>query len=377
MTRRTETGAPLSLRALNRATLARQGLLERRGAKPAAAIAQLAGLQAQYSPSPFIALWTRVRDFSIEDLNGALERREVVKASLMRNTLHLVAADELEVYDVAVAATRSPIWQGRARKLGIDWDALHDAALRYVEDQPRTLDEIRDFVVARVPGTKDRWEAWQLISSRGGLVHVPPSGTWRFHGAARYTSRRSWLQGGSDHPDEETALDAIVRRYVAAYGPIALSDLARWLGERRMPRLRASLNRLEPDLVHFRDDADRDVLDLRDAEWPAEDVPAPVRFLARWDSALIGYDRRARILPEPLVSAVVKKNADFLPTVLVDGFVAAVWRIEREKTRALLTIRALAPLAKDTRRDIEAEGDALLRFAEPDAGAYALGVELV
>ena len=144
-----------------------------------------------------------------------------------------------------------------------------------------------------------------------------------------------------------------------------------------MPRLRAALDRLEPDLVHFRDDTDRAVFDLRDAPRPAEDVPAPVRFLPRWESALIGYDRRARILPEPLVPAVVKKNADFLPTVLVDGFVAAVWRIEREKTRAILRVHAFARLGKDVRREIEGEGEALLRFAEADAADYAVEVEQV
>jgi hypothetical protein len=196
---------------------------------------------------------------------------------------------------------------------------------------------------------------------------------WRFHGPARYTSRRRWRPTPSE-PDPEEAFVATVRRYVAAYGPVALADFQRWSGERRRARVRAAVAAIEPELRRYRDNAGRDLIDLARASVPDPDTDAPLRFLPRWDSAIIGYDDRDRILPHRHAAAVVKKNGDFLPTVLTDGFVAATWSTARSKERATLEVQPLEPLAAKERDEIEAEGARLLAFIEPDATAREVQV---
>jgi hypothetical protein len=183
----------LSDRALNRALLARQFLLERARVTPVAAIERLAGLQAQWSPAPYIGLWTRLTRFVIEDLERALTERTVVKATVMRGTLHLLSAREFPFYATATAAARGDLWRNPKLEAGIDLDQLEARLLRYTAMTPRTFDELAELIADAAPGDRDRqrYLIRRLVFNRGAVVHTPPSGTWRHFASASSSRRRS------------------------------------------------------------------------------------------------------------------------------------------------------------------------------------------
>ena len=369
--------ADLTLRQLNRTTLARQGLLERLTGPVPDAIADLAGLQAQHANSPYIALWSRLTDFAIEDLVKALDDRSVIKATLMRSTLHLVAATDYPALEAATRGPRTEGWAPTIKRAGIDAEGLHERMLAFART-PRTLDELEAFVeddTARgakgasladhAPGGVTR-VAFRIASARGGLVHVPPSGHWRSHGKARYVAARDWIDG-LEVPDEEPALDQSLIRYLRAYGPASVADFGRWFGQRRVSRTRAAVERLGDRLVRLRDETGRELMDLADLDITGGDELAPVRFLARWDSLLVSYDARLRLLPDEYRPAVYKKNADILATFLVDGFVAGTWTSETAKGVATIELRPLQQIGKVDRQGLIDDAERLIRFIEPEA----------
>ena len=360
-----------SLRELNRATLARQALLERVRGPVATVVGRLAGLQAQHADPPYIALWSRRASHTIADLEAALLDRSVVKATLMRSTLHLVAATDYPAYDAATAEARVANWRATARRVGVDVEKLHASLLKYC-DEPRTVAEMEPWIEKRAPGLGSaapagvRNTAFRAASAGGGLVHVPPSGLWRSHGKPRYVAARSWL-GGLDAPSPDDALRIAVERYLVAYGPASIADIGKWLGRPRLPRIKAAVAALGERIVQSKAEDGRALVDIAGSPLPSPDQPAPPRFLSRWDSALIGYDVRDRILPAGHTAAVAKANADFLPTFLVDGFVAGLWSIETRGDEAVLRLEPFAKLSAADRRALEDEGEGLARFHEPDA----------
>jgi hypothetical protein len=367
----------ITLRVLNRTTLARQGLLERlRGPVPDA-IGRLAGLQAQHANSPYIALWSRLADFEIADLVDALDDRSVVKATLMRSTLHLVHAADYPVLEGATRGSRIQNWAPTVRRAGIDDRALHEHLLAFA-GTPRTLAELEAFaeedaaagsegssLADHAPGGVAR-VAFRIASARGGLVHVPPSGHWRSHGKARYVSAGVWLPNVA-FPDEEPALEEALVRYLRAYGPASVADFGQWFGQRRVSQSKAAVERLGDRLVRLRGEGGRELLDLADANLASGDEPAPVRFLARWDSLLVSYDARLRMLPDEYRPAVYKKNADILATFLVDGFVAGTWTWEVAKGIAAIDLQPLQSIGPRVRTDLTGEAERLIRFVEPEA----------
>ena len=367
----------LSTRRLNRATLERQGLLERHTGGVAAAIGQLAGLQAQHANQPYIALWSRLDDLAIADLQGALERRSIVRATVMRMTIHLVASVDFAAYDGAVAAQRMATWTSSARKAGVDLAELHGSLLAYCSE-PRTgaemethLDTIApDTVLATVAPGSVPHVAFRIASTGGGLVHVPPSGFWGQHGKPRYVGAAEWLGERGAPIDPDAARKTAVLRYLGAYGPASVTDIGKWFGLLRVGVLRATIEQLGDRLRSRLGDDGRDLLDLADASVPREDRVAPVRFLSRWDSVLISYDQRERILPAAHRAAVAKKNGDILPTFLVDGFVAGLWSVTRAKGAATLELTPFGRVGAADRRALEEEGERLVRFVDADANSH-------
>jgi hypothetical protein len=365
----------LSERVLNRTTLLRQSLLERTDTSLAVAIRRLAGIQAQHSNASHVALWSRVAGFESSKLERVLERRTVVKATTIRSTLHLVAARDYPAFDAASAVPRVEVWRANARRAGVDVADLHRRLLEYAAE-PRTVDDIEALIESVGPGTKAAIAptgvtraAFRLVTAHGGLVHVPPSGFWGEHRAPRYVAARTWLRH-AESPTAAEALQTLLRRYLGAYGPASLADFGRWCGDRKLPRLRKALDGLGEEIRHVRAADGRDLIDLANAPVATGDEDPPTRFLSRWDTVIIGYDDRSRILPPKLAPVVLKKNADIAATFLVDGFVGGTWTSETVKGEGVLRMSPLVKVSKRDRTALEDEGERLVRFVERDAARH-------
>jgi hypothetical protein len=333
---------------------------------------------------PYIALWSRLDAFERAALETALLERTVVRATLMRSTLHLVAATDFPVFDAAVRGARMAVWGSTARKTGTDLTALHAALLDFCPE-PRTVEEMeghletvvsRDAVLAGVPGGV-RHGLFRMASAGGGLVHVPPSGSWGEHGRPRYVAARAWLRepaGADEPPDAAHATAGAVERYLGAYGPASQEDVAKWLGQPRVGVLREAVAVLADRLTSRSMQGGAPLLDLVDRTVPDGDRPAPPRFLARWDSVLIGYQARERILPPAHRAAVIKKNGDFLPTFLVDGWVAGLWSVETRRGAATIRLEPFGTLTRRVTAGLEEEADRLVRFIAPEAQQWSVEV---
>jgi hypothetical protein len=337
----------LTLRELNRALLARQMLLERRKLNVQQAVERMCAIQAQWPQSPYIALWSRVVDFRKEQLTRALAQRKVVKSQLFRITLHMTSARDYPYY--------AAVWQPSARDTtpGVDRKTIERLS-RQVKalamKGPVTHEQVADLAADEMGGF--RWRTRTLTP----LVHLPPSGAWSHYGRAELQAMEAVL--GVELPSREEGAERLVRRYLAAFGPATQEDLLRFAGV-RVGDVRAGLDSLE--LRTFRDERGRLLLDLPRAPLPDGETPAPVRFLPKWDSSILAYapPERTRILPEKFRSTVIGKNGDVLPTVLVDGFVAATWDVG---TKRDLTIKPLTRLTKQQRAEIDEEGERLVEF---------------
>jgi Winged helix DNA-binding domain len=344
----------LSRRELNRAVLGRQLLLERRSLPVPRAVERLCALQAQYSPSPYIALWSRLQGFRKDALTRVLERRDVVRATLMRITLHIVSARDYPYF----AAVWMPATQEMTPRVTPETLAELSRMVYATARKPVTHAEIEAIAAAEMGG---RWRTRCLAP----LIQLPPSGTWRFHGRPQLQVMQEYLGGGL--PPREDGAERLVRSYLAAFGPATQSDVLRFAGM-RVGDLQPGLERLE--LRRFRDEGGRVLLDLRRAPRPKEATSAPVRFLPKWDHALLAYDDRTRILPAELQSTVIRKNGDVLPTFLVDGMVAGLWSVERKRDTATLRLEPFAPLPRKVRDQLGDEGDRLVRWIEDDATSF-------
>ena len=363
----------LTLRELNRAMLARQLLLERAHVGVVPAIERLAALQAQWAPSPYIALWSRLQDFRREKLWSAIERHLVIRARLMRGTLHLVSARDFYPYAVATQDLQRGAWNRLQIGRGVDPKKVAELAAAFAR-QPRPKEEVLEHVQERIGaklGGPFNWLVWRFVSAHADLVTAPPGGHWEYGGTdAPYVAARHWIARG-ERPTEDDALELLVRRCLAAFGPATLADVARFAGQ-APPRVRPALERIAPTLRTFSDEQGRLLYDLPRAPRPDGDAPAPVRFLPRYDELLISYAHRDRVIAPTHRRAVYSKNAIVEAVVMVDGFAAGTWKVERAKDTAFLGVTPFAPLGRRDRAAVDAEGRRLLSFLAPDARAVAV-----
>jgi Winged helix DNA-binding domain len=333
-------GRTLTLRDLNRATLARQLLLERRKLSPAAAIERLVGMQAQWPPAPYVGLWTRVDGFRRATLERAVQRGDIVKPTVMRGTLHLVTARDYPLFYAAFKEMNTwfgPLHLERAiasldgvRALMRDGRIAYTAILAHLRETHADLDEI------------DCRRMVHAVRRHAHLLHSRESAVWTTRPSATYE-----LVPAPPAVDVQQARTELVRRYLRAFGPATRADVSDWSGL----RVRDFEHALDGLPTHRAEDG-RVLYDVPRATLPDADTPAPVRFLPKWDNALLGFADRTRVISDEIRRQVIGKNGDVAQTVLVDGFVAATWSTD---PKGKVTVQPFAPLPRVWRRQVEDE----------------------
>jgi winged helix DNA-binding protein len=342
----------LDARALNRALLARQILLHRQDMHVVDAIEHLVGLQAQEPLEPYVGLWSRLAAFDPRELIDLLESRRAVRTLLMRRTLHLVTArDCLVLRPLHQSMLVARMWGTLRRRLpGVDLVELAELGRPLFDERPRTLSDVGRVLADRWPGAAAR-DLGDALSSLVPLVQVPPRGIWGQRGPARNTTIEAWL--GRPTSDSTAAVDALILRYLTAYGPATSADLRAWSG---LSGLRDALQRLRPRLRTFRDVRDRELLDVPEGLLPDPETPAPPRFLPAFDNAVLAYADRSRII-DPAHRGLSVQGARF---VLVDGRVAGTWAVATDDVRTTLRITLLIPLKRQDSDAMVDEGQRLL-----------------
>jgi hypothetical protein len=354
----------LTLRELNRATLARQLLLRRHRLSVTEAIDRVAGLQAQWPPSPYIGLWTRLDRFGAEDLVRAVARRHVVKATLMRTTLHLVTARDYLAYGGIYRASRIRELERQVAAVGesVDFAEEGERLAAFAAQQPRSRPELLALLGRPKLTIEERapWLAWYGLSAHAGLVHGPDASAWRWHtGRSTFVPARTWL--GADGEGGDAAAAHLVRSYLAAFGPASRADIAKWSGLARV-HVDGGLAQLE--LRSFLDEQGRELYDLPRAPLPAGETDAPVRLLPRFDNLVLGHGDRRRVVSDEH-RALVIEGGEVRPTFLVDGFVAGIWTLERGRVR----LEPFVALSRSVRRELAEEASRLESFVQASGGS--------
>jgi hypothetical protein len=370
----------LSDRALNRALLARQGLLERFDRPLVDVVEAIGAMQGQAWSALPVGLWSRLDGFSPDDLYAALEAGQLHWGIGLRGTLHLVSAREHPAYAV-VAAGVTASWHRALEETSPGMHALRGALLTFAGSAARTNEEIRDFVETWVEAHPEQIDQREIDSQRGvgwrpiyrwsALTRVPAGGSWGTkappdHQAVAIppTSKLA--------PSAASALEDVARRHLGAFGPAAVEDIASWTGT-PTPPLRELVDRLGDELVRFEDAYRRTLYDLPDQPRPDPETPAPARLLGAFDSTLLAYasKRRERILPDALRDVVYQKaNLQIRPTFLVDGLVAGIWSTELRRREATLALRPAGRLTKAARAALAGEAQGLLAALHPTAKAH-------
>jgi hypothetical protein len=301
-------------------------------------------------PSPYLALLARLDGFGHAALTRALEGRRVVKATLMRGTLHLVSAEDYLRLGPALHPTLEALWRryapGAERE---DYERLVRATLEFAAE-PRTGPELRDFIAGLVGVEPTAAEnAWWRIRTNAPLLRLPPDGVWGGGPRVWMGTAESWL-GRAPEADPAAATELLLGRYLGAFGPARVADVCQWSGL-RAASVRAAVERLGPRLRRFRDEQGRELVDLPRAPLPPADTPAPPRLLAMWDSSLLAYEERSRVLPDEYRKTVIDKRGDVAQTILVDGHVAGVWRIDGGRVR----LEPFAPLPRRVASELDDE----------------------
>jgi hypothetical protein len=359
----------LTRRDLNRAALARQFLLEPAALAPLAALRHLIALQGQVSNAPYIGLWTRLRAFQRADLTDLLENRQVVRASSLRGTLHLLAAEDyVAIHPILQPALSRNLQLFARRSADFDIEQFAAQMRAYLREQPRTASEMRAQMETLYPGM-GRPQIVDAVRMHLALIQLPPAGTWGFTGKPRHAEAAIWLGRSLTVP--ESGARALVLRYLAAFGPASVQDMQVWSG---LTRLQGIIDALKPELCAFRDERGRELFDLPDAPRPPADCIAPPRFLPEYDNLLLAYADRRRVMADAYYPRVFSVNGGVRGTILVDGFVAGAWKIARLREARRLLIEPFAPLAEPERAALLAEAKRLLRWIADDAQPFAISI---
>ena len=341
----------LSQRELGRATSARQFLLSRVPLPALSVVEHLVGMQGQDPELPYFGLWSRVEGFALGDLTRLLEERLVVRGTLFRGTQHLLAASDY-LWVRPLLQPMLDVWQRGAfgrYTAGIAPAELAAYAAELLGAGVLTRPELGRALARRWPQCDPQWLA-RSVQGLLPIVHPTPDGTWGRRGATPFALAVPWL----GRPLEARPAPALVRRYLAAFGPASVKDMQAWSG---LTRLAEVFEPLRSQLRVFRDESGTELFDLPEAPRPGPDVPAPVRFLPGFDNILFGHADRSRIVATERRPHLVVDAA-----LTVDGVVRGLWKIKA----GVLEVRLFAPLTAAERDEVSAEGAALSRLAGVD-----------
>ena len=349
---------------LNRALLQRQGLLERSRTPALEMVERLVGMQAQVPENPYVALWSRIDGFRPDELSELIAGRDAVRAALLRSTLHLVSArDCLALHPITLPVLartfRSPFAPGLN---GAGMEEVVAAGVELLLREPRTRAQLSEELAERWPDA-DPASLAHAVTLNAPLIQTTPRGLWRQTGQATWAPAEQWL--GADL-DPEPSVDALVLRYLAAFGPASVADIRTWSG---ITGLREVVARLRPQLCSFRDENGKELLDVPDGAFADPDTPAPVRFLPEYDNLLLSHADRSRVLCG-LGPGLPYPTGKWIGQVLLDGFFRSYWKITEEDGVATLTIDRFIPAPGDPPGavgEIGAEGERLLAFVAPEA----------
>lgn len=366
MPSRTATGdghRALDIRTLSRALLERQLLLRRAPLSASEVIERLVGMQAQEPKDPYVGLWSRIEGFRPDELADLIRDRQAVRISLMRATIHLVTArDCMPLRSALQSVLDRNLWVGSPfgrRIAGVDIDALMTVGRELLAHSPLSTAELGRRLAERWPD-RDPSSLAYAFRNLVPLVQVPPRGLWDRSGQTRYATAEAWLGRGLEL---DSGVEGVVLRYLAAFGPATAADIRAWSG---LTGVRELVDRLRPRLRTFRDDRGRELFDILDGPIPDPGTPAPPRFLPVYDNVLLGHADRRRIVSDEDRKAYVGGEMGYA-VFLVDGFAAGSWSVERSGRTAVLRIRPLRRLARQSRAAIEDEGLELLALLARDA----------
>lgn len=360
----------LTQRALNRALLARQWLVSRVDRSPLEVIEHLVALQAQQARPPFVGLWSRITGFHRADLRALLDNGEVVRATLMRATLHMMSRRDYFAFRPVLQPMLSAGAQAilRDRMQTFDLEAVLAEGRRLFVERPRTFTEVRNGLIAAFPDADERAMGY-TVRLYLPLILTPEEHDWSYRADGDF----GLIPGWPDDPgDPSPAAHELVLRYLAAFGPASVADVQAWSA---LKGLAPVLQELRPRLQVFRDERKRELFDLPDAPRPSEELDVPARFVADFDNLVLGHADRTRVIADAHRPVVVTKNGLVLPTILVDGFVAGTWKTAATRKLATLTISPFAPLPDRARQELAAEAEGLLRFIHPEVPGFDLRFE--
>jgi hypothetical protein len=348
----------LSRRDLNRAALARQMLLERYDLTVTQALHRLLAMQGQLARAPFVGLWARTRDFTPNTLREAIQRRQVVRATMLRGTLHLMLAEDVLAFRTALRSETEMTLPGGKRWTASDLEPSLAMAREHFR-RPASFESLRERIdAAGLDEVRLRAYSARLLLP---LVQASSHAPYCFDAGGEFVLAEAWL--GSD-VTAQPAPQELVRRYLAAWGPSTPADFAAWSG---IKGVAGWFDSLGEDVVLLKDERARTLYDLRDAPRPDANTPAPPRLLPEFDGVMLGWQDRTRMISADDAKLIANRNLQIPAVVLLDGFVGGTWRLERKRKTATVSVRTFRPVSNTDKRALEEEAFSLVRTFEPDA----------
>jgi hypothetical protein len=335
--------------------------------KLVAVVGDMCGAHAQIFSSVPLALAARVSRLASEDVDRAIgEERSLVKTWAMRGTLHVFDASDLSLY-CAAGSTRdqynNPAFLKYFNLEQADVDAVLDAVPRALDGRALSRDELAREII-RITKRKHLEEhllsGWGVMlkpaAFKGLLCFGPQSGR-----SVTFVRPDQWLGQWEEH-DEDAALQEVFRRFLSAYAPASRAEVARWWGV-RPPQAGRVLTAMGDDVAEVEvGGTTRYVLAADVSSLRRSGAVSGVRLLPSFDQllvmsaphseAIVDHEFKPRILKDRI--AVWS-----LPAVLVDGRVAAAWKLERKAKRAIVRVEPFKRLTRAARAGIEAEAAGL------------------